>query len=134
MKIGLIIYGSLDTLSGGYFYDRKLVWFERLAEWCETNHSPTDPLVVTGDFNVAPEDRDVWSMKACRGSTHVTAPERAAVERLERQEALGQALARRRRARDELLALDDLDVLHRDGAAGRGRSPGRARRHQPGAR
>lgn len=25
MKIGLVIYGSLDTLSGGYMYDRKLV-------------------------------------------------------------------------------------------------------------
>ncbi len=25
MRIGLIIYGSLDTLSGGYLYDRKLV-------------------------------------------------------------------------------------------------------------
>ena len=25
MKIGFVIYGSLDTLSGGYLYDRKLV-------------------------------------------------------------------------------------------------------------
>lgn len=25
MKIGLVIYGSLDTVSGGYLYDRKLV-------------------------------------------------------------------------------------------------------------
>jgi glycosyltransferase involved in cell wall biosynthesis len=25
MKIGLVIYGSLDTLSGGYMYDRRLV-------------------------------------------------------------------------------------------------------------
>ncbi|HTX92473.1 MAG TPA: glycosyltransferase family 4 protein [Anaerolineales bacterium] len=25
MKIGLVIYGSLDTLSGGYYYDRRLV-------------------------------------------------------------------------------------------------------------
>ncbi|HET9587250.1 MAG TPA: glycosyltransferase, partial [Anaerolineales bacterium] len=25
MRIGLVIYGSLDTLSGGYLYDRKLV-------------------------------------------------------------------------------------------------------------
>ena len=25
MKIGLIIYGSLDTMSGGYLYDRKLI-------------------------------------------------------------------------------------------------------------
>ncbi len=29
MRIGLIIYGSLDTLSGGYLYDRKLVEFLR---------------------------------------------------------------------------------------------------------
>jgi glycosyltransferase involved in cell wall biosynthesis len=29
MKIGLILYGSLDTLSGGYLYDRKLVEYLR---------------------------------------------------------------------------------------------------------
>ena len=29
MRIGLIIYGSLDTLSGGYLYDRKLVEYLR---------------------------------------------------------------------------------------------------------
>ena len=29
MKIGLIIYGSLDTVSGGYLYDRKLVDYLR---------------------------------------------------------------------------------------------------------
>jgi len=29
MRIGLIIYGSLDILSGGYLYDRKLVEFLR---------------------------------------------------------------------------------------------------------
>ena len=29
MKIGLIIYGSLDTLSGGYLYDRKLIEYLR---------------------------------------------------------------------------------------------------------
>jgi exodeoxyribonuclease-3 len=68
---------------GTEFYDRKLVWFERLAEWCERYHTPADPLVVTGDFNVAPEDRDVWSVAAFTGATHVTEPERAAVKRLE---------------------------------------------------
>ncbi|MCC6456426.1 MAG: glycosyltransferase family 4 protein [Caldilineaceae bacterium] len=31
MKIGLIIYGSLDTLSGGYLYDRQLVRYLRAA-------------------------------------------------------------------------------------------------------
>ncbi len=29
MRIGLIIYGSLDTISGGYLYDRKLVEYLR---------------------------------------------------------------------------------------------------------
>jgi len=29
MKVGFIIYGSLETLSGGYFYDRKLVEYLR---------------------------------------------------------------------------------------------------------
>lgn len=29
MKLGLLIYGSLDTLSGGYLYDHKLVYYLR---------------------------------------------------------------------------------------------------------
>lgn len=29
MKLGLVIYGSLDTLSGGYLYDRRLVEYLR---------------------------------------------------------------------------------------------------------
>lgn len=31
MKIGFVIYGSLDTLSGGYLYDRKLIEYLRSA-------------------------------------------------------------------------------------------------------
>lgn len=31
MRLGLLIYGSLDTLSGGYLYDRKLVEYLRAA-------------------------------------------------------------------------------------------------------
>ena len=38
---------------------------------------------MLGDFNVAPEDRDVWAPKAFVGATHVTEPERAAVRKLE---------------------------------------------------
>ena len=37
---------------------------------------------MLGDFNVAPEDRDVWDPKAFVGATHVTEPERAAVRAL----------------------------------------------------
>jgi exodeoxyribonuclease-3 len=64
------------------FYDRKLDWFGCLHDWLAATSAPTDDVAVLGDFNVAPEDRDVWSAKAFQGSTHVTAPERAAVTRL----------------------------------------------------
>jgi exodeoxyribonuclease III len=33
---------------------------------------------LTGDWNIAPTDEDVWSVEAYRGSTHVTGPERRA--------------------------------------------------------
>ena len=32
MRIGLVIYGALDTLSGGYLYDRKLVEYLRAQD------------------------------------------------------------------------------------------------------
>ena len=31
MNVGLVIYGSLDTLTGGYLYDRKMVDYLRAA-------------------------------------------------------------------------------------------------------
>jgi exodeoxyribonuclease-3 len=65
------------------FYDRKLAWFDALHDWLAAKNSPRDPLVVLGDFNVAPEDRDVWDPKKFVGATHVTDPERKAVARLE---------------------------------------------------
>ena len=67
---------------GTEFYDRKLAWLECLHDWIASTASPDRELAVLGDFNVAPEDRDVWSPKAFEGATHVTAPERAAVARL----------------------------------------------------
>lgn len=37
----------------------KLRWLERLGAWLARHHTPDGPLVVAGDFNVAPDDRDV---------------------------------------------------------------------------
>jgi exodeoxyribonuclease-3 len=67
---------------GTDFYERKLHWLSTMDEWIAAQYSPTDPLVVCGDFNVAPDDRDVWDPKAFAGSTHVTEPERKAITRL----------------------------------------------------
>jgi exodeoxyribonuclease-3 len=68
---------------GTEFYERKLEWLATLHDCVAAQYTPDDPLVVCGDFNVAPEDRDVWDPKAFVGATHVTDPERKAVVRLE---------------------------------------------------
>ncbi len=67
---------------GTEFYDRKLAWLECLRTWLAATSDPTQPLAVLGDFNVAPEDRDVWKPSAFKGDTHVTGPERDAVAQL----------------------------------------------------
>ncbi len=66
---------------GDPHYDYKLRWLAALRD--DLAAQPTDlPLVVAGDFNVAPADADVWDPAAFLGSTHVTKPERAAVRAL----------------------------------------------------
>jgi len=65
------------------FYVAKLAFLKRLREELETTGDPDEPIAVCGDFNVAPEDRDVWDIAAFEGATHVTEPERAAVRALE---------------------------------------------------
>jgi exodeoxyribonuclease-3 len=67
---------------GTEFYERKLTWLGALRDWLDATASPSDEIALMGDFNVAPDDRDVWSPKAFEGDTHVTPPERAAVAAL----------------------------------------------------
>jgi exodeoxyribonuclease-3 len=66
---------ALDTP----FFRAKLAWFERLARWLREACDPAEPLLIGGDFNVAPEDMDVYDMAFFAGSTHVSEEERAAV-------------------------------------------------------
>ncbi|MDU7600735.1 MAG: exodeoxyribonuclease III, partial [Corynebacterium sp.] len=62
-------------------YDYKLDFLYHLAHYAE-NHAQSK-LLMTGDFNIAPHDEDVWDIEAFRGKTHVTEPERAAFQMLE---------------------------------------------------
>ncbi len=64
-----------------YYY--KLSWFDRLRRHLEATSDPSEPVAVCGDFNVAPEDRDVWDPARFVGSTHVSEPERQALARLQ---------------------------------------------------
>ena len=62
-------------------YAYKLEWFAELRRTLD-EADPAQPLVIMGDFNVARTDADVWDIATFSGSTHVTPPERAALESL----------------------------------------------------
>jgi exodeoxyribonuclease-3 len=59
-------------------YDYKLGWLAALRAALAPEVA-AGPFVVTGDFNIAPTDDDVWDPAAFVGSTHVTAGERQAL-------------------------------------------------------
>jgi exodeoxyribonuclease-3 len=76
------LYAPNGREVGSPFYQAKLVWYGRLARWLAEAGDPGGPLVLGGDFNVAPEEADVWDPAACHGGTHVSEPEREAFGRL----------------------------------------------------
>ena len=63
-------------------WHRKLEWLERLGGLVDQELASGNSLVVAGDFNIAPDDRDVWNPRAFAGSTHVSPEERAALKAL----------------------------------------------------
>ncbi|MEV6634501.1 exodeoxyribonuclease III [Actinoplanes sp. NPDC051470] len=59
-------------------YTYKLSWLSALRT-ALADDVAAGPVVVAGDFNVAPTDADVWDPAAFVGATHVTPPEREAL-------------------------------------------------------
>lgn len=74
----LTAYAPNGRAVGTPFYEAKLVWYERLLSWLSAHAEPEEDLVLAGDLNVAPSDEDVYDPAAFLGSTHTSAPERAA--------------------------------------------------------
>lgn len=63
-------------------YPFKLEWLARLAGWLESSASRTAPLIVGGDYNIAPLDGDVWNPEERVNGLFVSEPERAAFAQL----------------------------------------------------
>jgi exodeoxyribonuclease-3 len=72
------VYAPNGRQVGSPFYEGKLRWFSRLRAWLVEARDPGEPLVIGGDFNVAPADIDVWDPAAAHGGTHVSEAERDA--------------------------------------------------------
>lgn len=63
-------------------YDYKLRWLEALIQWLEDELQRFPSLALLGDYNIAPTDADVHDPVAWQDQVLVSAPERAAFERL----------------------------------------------------
>lgn len=61
-------------------YAFKLDWMRRLRTFFDSTCAPTDRLLLCGDFNVAPEDRDVHDPNLWRGKILCSEGERASLE------------------------------------------------------
>ncbi len=61
-------------------YPYKLAWLKALATMLQVELAAHPQLAVLGDFNVAPEDRDVHDPAAWVGQVLVSPPERAALQ------------------------------------------------------
>jgi exodeoxyribonuclease-3 len=72
------VYCPNGQAVGSDKYDYKLRWFAALRDQLAAELAQHAQLAVAGDFNVAPEDRDVHDPKAWEGQVHVSEPERAA--------------------------------------------------------
>ena len=67
---------------GSEKYAYKLRWLAAAREWLAAELARHERVVVLGDFNIAPEDRDVHDPAAWAGSVHVSEPEREALRAL----------------------------------------------------
>lgn len=54
---------------GSEKYAYKLRWLERFRLHLEKTYDPKQPLLLCGDFNVAPEDKDVYNPEGWRRTT-----------------------------------------------------------------
>ena len=48
-------------------FSRKLSWFESLAMYLEGRHTPSEPLILCGDFNLCPAPIDSWNEEGMEG-------------------------------------------------------------------
>jgi exodeoxyribonuclease-3 len=57
----------------------KLDWLQRLRRFFEETCDANLDVLLCGDFNVAPDELDVWNAPAYEGKLHFSKPERAAI-------------------------------------------------------
>lgn len=99
---GIRIYGLYapnGQAVGSEAFEYKLNWYRRLRRFLTQRHRPDSKLLICGDFNVAPEDLDVWDPRLFAGQTLFTDSEKRAWREL--KASLAFVDVHRQRAPDE---------------------------------
>lgn len=78
--INLYVPNGSELTSDKYLY--KLDWLQKVNAFIQQQLSLHSKVAVVGDFNIAPEDRDVHDPVAWEGNVLVSPPEREAFARL----------------------------------------------------
>ena len=78
--VGIYVPNGQSVGSEKYAY--KLRWLDALGDWLRGEIERHPRLVLMGDFNIAPEDRDVHDPTIWQGEVMCSAPERAHFEAL----------------------------------------------------
>ncbi|MBA3654070.1 MAG: exodeoxyribonuclease III [Actinobacteria bacterium] len=73
------VYVPNGRAAGTEHYEAKLAWLEQLRTHLAESCDPETKVAICGDFNIAPDDRDVWDATSAHGATHVSEPERKAL-------------------------------------------------------
>ena len=76
------VYVPNGQAVGSDKYAYKLEWLVRLGDYLKAELGRHPLLAVVGDYNIAPEDRDVHDPVAWEGQVHVSPAERAALAQL----------------------------------------------------
>ena len=79
--VNVYIPNGQTVESDKYVY--KLAWLNSLQAFLQNEMTQHPRLLLLGDFNIAPEDRDVHDPKQWQGSVLVSEPERAALRALQ---------------------------------------------------
>jgi exodeoxyribonuclease-3 len=67
---------------GSEKYDYKLDWLDKLTKYVAAQIKEHKNFVVVGDFNIAPDDRDLWDPVGWKDKILVSPPERAVLQGL----------------------------------------------------
>ena len=76
------VYVPNGKAVGSDKYAYKLAWMKRLRAYLDRHCSPEQPVVLCGDFNVAPEARDVYDPEALAGDILCSDAERDALQHI----------------------------------------------------